>query len=242
MSQGIYSALSGALAQSASLDATANNLANASTAGYRATRPVFQEVLARAGGNGKAPEARFSAIGRATIDTSLGSVKQTGRGLDVALGKDSFIAVQTDAGERYTRAGALEVSPDGYLVTRAGRVPVLDATGEPMLVGTDATIEVGKDGTVYAGIDPVGTLKVVSFERPECLTYEGGALLAAGPDSGAQDVSTEPLEVGYLEESNATPVKAMTELMTATRLFEAMENAISTFREADRQLVATVPK
>ncbi len=239
MSHGIYSALSGAIAQSVSLETTATNLANASTPGYRAIRPAFQQVLARASGSGF--QARFVAVRTTGIDTSKGAVELTERPLDILLPADAFLAVQTANGERYTRAGALEISAEGLLTLRRGE-PVLDENAEVIEVGPDAEVELTRSGEVKANGNGVGFLRVVTFADPRQMTYEGSRLLMANAEAGEPAPSTQPLEIGKLEGSNATPVKAMSELMMATRMFEAMQRAIETFRAIDQRLVTTVPK
>ena len=234
MSSGIYSALSGAIAQSVSLEHTATNLANANTDGFRAVRPVFHEVMAREAGRGE--PVRFSVVRRTAVDTRPGAHKQTGRGLDVALPQDAFLAVQGENGERYTRAASLDVSVDGALVTKSGGRPVLDENGQPIEAGLGVEVTIGEGGEVKADGETVAFLRVVTFEDPSAMAYEGYTLMTPEAEAGAPTPNTEPLLVGQLEESNATPVRAMTDMMMATRMFEAMEQAISTFRQADSAL------
>src|SRR5579859_2890705 len=109
MSDGIYVALSGAIAQAASLETTATNLANASTDGYQRVRPIFREALA----NAAAGSMRSVTMGNTSLDTTRGTLRQTGRPLDVALPEKTYLAVGTPRGERYTRAGGLDVARDG---------------------------------------------------------------------------------------------------------------------------------
>ncbi len=239
MSHGIYSALSGALAQSVSLEVTATNLANTTTTGYRAFQPVFHDVLARA--TTGAPPAHFAVVRRTGVNLQPGTVRVTDRPLDVALPPDAFLAVQTAGGESYTRAGSLEVSSEGLLVTKRGE-PVLDENEEVIEVGHDLAVEVSEDGRVTADGELAGHLRMVTFDDPRQMTYQGGALLVADAQAGEPIPSTQPLKLGQLEESNSTPVKGMTDLMMATRMFEAMQRAIQTFRDVDQRLVTTVPK
>ncbi|HEX4353763.1 MAG TPA: flagellar hook-basal body complex protein, partial [Polyangiales bacterium] len=111
MGDGIYVALSGAIAQTTNLDTTANNLANASTDGYQRERPVFHEMLAQAAGEGH----HYAGVSATALDTTAGSIRTTDRPLDVALPKGAYLSVQTSSGERYTRAGGMTVSLDGFL-------------------------------------------------------------------------------------------------------------------------------
>lgn len=239
MGSGIYAALSGALSHQRQLETTATNLANVSTDGYRAIRPVFHEVLSKI----PTPRERthFSVVRSTAVDTSRGALKTTERPLDIALAENSFLAVETPAGERYTRAGSLTLNANGVLQTRSGHT-VLSDTQEPIVIDPDQEVTITPEGEVRAGKEGVAFLRMVKFEDARQMTYEGGGLLAAQAEAGAATASDELLEVGRLEQSNASAVTAMTDLMTATRMFEAMQRAISTFSSVNRRLVRTVPK
>ena len=212
----------------------ATNLANASTQGYHAIRPVFHEVMAR-------QNSSFSAVRQSGVDNSMGSLKETGNPLDLALPKDTFLQVETPAGVRYTRASSLKLAPNGVLTTQTGFAVHNDA-GQRIEAAADALLSIEKDGSVKDGDEELGFLRVVTFADPRQMTYEGQGLLVPNAEAGAPVLSNEPIEIGKIEESNASPVRAMTELMMASRMFEAMQRAISTFRSTDSRLVRTVPK
>jgi flagellar basal-body rod protein FlgF len=238
MADGIYTALSGAIAQSTSLETTATNLANASTDGYQRMRPIFREALAGASTDG-AP-LRFSTVASTSLDATPGNLRVTGRGLDVALPKGTYLGVSTDRGERYTRAGSLTVAGDGTLKTIHGQ-PVLNEAGQPIHCSPNGEVKISQSGQIWQNDAPIGRLRLVTFERPEQLSVEGGTLLAAAPSAGQLTPSKDPIEVGSLEESNASVVGAMTDLISASRTFEAFQRAIDAFREADRKVVTSVP-
>ena len=236
MSDGIYVALSGAIAQAQNLDTTANNLANASTDGYQRERPVFHEVLAKASGEG-----HHYASSTTALDSTSGAIKVTDRPLDVALPNGAYLAVSTPNGERYTRAGSLSVSLDGFLTTRHGErvlgedgkaIKIPDGNGEVRATRSGA---IEKAGTRFA------QMRIVKFDRPEQMTHEGGSLLAANVNTGTAKPTNATLEVGALEESNASVVSSMNELVDASRTFEAFQRAIDAFRDADRKIVETTP-
>lgn len=237
MGDGIYCALSGALAQQTALDTTATNLANASTTGYHAETPIFREVLQKAGPMGT---LRFAEVQATATSSAPGALRSTGRELDVALPDKAFLAVQTDAGERYTRAGSLEVRPDGTLATKDGRA-VLSDKDAPIKVPPGSSPSIAPNGDVTTKDGPVGRLKLVSFAEPAWLVHEGSTLLAATTDSGQATAAAAELTVGALEDSNASPVTAMTELLSASRMFDAFQRAIETFHESDRRVATTTP-
>jgi flagellar basal body rod protein FlgG len=237
MSNGIYVALSGAIAQETSLETTATNLANASTPGYQKLVPVFRESLARAT---KEPGLRYVTAPQSGSDTSQGAARSTGNALDFVVPKGAHLAVQTPQGERYTRAGSLHVAQDGTLMTASGQ-PVLSETQKPIKVPAGGEAKISNTGDVLVNGEAVGKLRIVRFANPARLAREGANLMRGTPEAGAIAASTDPLEVGAVEESNANVVSSMTDLVTASRTFEAFQRAIETFRDADRKVTSTVP-
>jgi flagellar basal body rod protein FlgG len=237
MGDGIYVALSGALSQQTALDTTAENLANASTAGYQRMRPVFHEALKRAMGG----KLRYETASATVVDTQCGTFRQTGRPLDVALPQGVYLALQTAQGERYTRAGALGLSSSGELRTAGGET-VLGENQKPITVDpTKGGVTIAPDGSVTQEGASVGRLRLVKFEKPELLAHEAGTRMVATPRAGAPTAASDPIEVGAVEESNTSVVSGMTELITASRTFASFEKAIDAFREADRTIVTRVP-
>jgi flagellar basal-body rod protein FlgF len=239
MSDGIYVALSGAVAQTSVLDVTATNLANASTDGYQRMRHVFREALAQAQGGGT---LRSVTTATTCLDTTKGSVRVTGRALDVSLPQNSYLAVKAAGGERYTRAASLRIDLNGAMRTAHGEL-VASEDGRPLKVDPNDPTEpvVTQSGEVWQGETMLGRLKVVSFARPDQLSPEGGTLLAANPSAGAPTPSKGTLDIGSLEESNVSVMTGMSELVTANRTFDAFQRAISTFQEANEKVVTTVP-
>jgi flagellar basal body rod protein FlgG len=238
VSKGVYVALSGAVAQEQALEATATNVANASSAGYQRLRPVFRNALAKAvnGDN----ELQFAKTSRTALDVTPGAIRVTENPLDVALPKGVYLAAITPAGERYTRAGNLGLGPDGTLHT-AGGATVSSDSDQPIKANVGGgQVRVFPDGSVKQGNDLLGKLKLVTFASPDALAPEGSSLLATG-GAGASTPSTEPVTVGAVEDSNAQPVTAMTEMMQASRTFEAFQKVIDQFGEIDRKLLTTVP-
>jgi flagellar basal body rod protein FlgG len=239
VAEGIYVALSGAIAQSASLETTATNLANASTDGYQSVRTSFREELSRAGT--RAPALHYSGASDARTDTTRGPLRATGNALDFAMAEGTYLAVGTPGGERYTRAASLSVGVDGTLRTAHGN-SVLDENGQPIKATGDTTaLRIDATGQLWQGSEARARVKLVSFPTPAALTHETGALLVATPAAGAPTASRAPVEPGQIEESNANVVGAMTALVDASRTFEAFQRVIDAFRDADRSAVSRVP-
>ncbi len=236
MSRGVYVALSGAVAQEHALETTATNLANAATPGFQRLRPVFREVLA---GASKKENLRYAEVSATAVDGSRGAVRTTGRLLDVALPEGQYLAVTTPGGERYTRAGSLAMGADGILRTTSGTALVRE-DGKPVRLSPAAgEASIQPDGSVVQNGEVLAKLKIVRAAEGTTFRHEGAGLLtSAGPPPVP---TTTTLDVGALEDSNSTAIVAMTELVTASRTFEAFQRMLDTFGECDRKVLTTTP-
>jgi flagellar basal-body rod protein FlgF len=238
----IYTAMSGAKATLARQDALANNLANASTAGFRADLSAFRSVPVRGDGT---PTRVHSVEATAGFDPTEGPMMQTGRKLDVAVRGPGWIAVQgLDGVEAYTRAGGLEISAAGTLQTRSGLAVLGD--GGPIAVPQGAEVSIGSDGTVTAqvGTAPpvdVGRIKRVNPPPGELRKGADGLMRLAGGDPAPAD-ETVRLADGVVEGSNVNPVASMVGLIAAARQFEMqmkmLQTAESNEQRASRLLAA----
>jgi flagellar basal-body rod protein FlgF len=235
-------AASGASSQITALDATANNLANANTVGYKADQAVFQEHLIQAMYVGKAQrEMRYNGVATVATDMRGGPLQVTNKPLDVSIeNSDGFFAVRTPGGERYTRAGAFQIGSDGTLVTAQG-FPVLDAGGSTINVQPDAkTMSIGDDGTLTVDDSEVGQLKVVKFRQMNGLEKDGAQLFRATVRSGQAEVMQASVQAGTLELPNVSIVKGMTDLVSATRAFETLERAVETFSQLEHRAATDI--
>jgi flagellar basal body rod protein FlgG len=219
---------------------TANNVANASTPGFRGDALLFREVLGKAG---KAPggATRYCRVDRVASNTSRGSMVQTGRPLDVAIRNEGYLVIDGPQGERYARYGKMQVRNDGVLADGEGRA-VFGTDRRPIRVPEESrgNARVGEDGTVYAGADAVGQVLVVRFEDEGRLEKDGPMMYRAGRGAGAPETMGASLAVGMLEGSNVTAVKGMTDLITVSRAFEACERAIDSYVKMDARGPSTI--
>ena len=235
MSDGIWSAVSGAKSQTMALDVAAENIANASTPGYHADRAVFREVLTKAAAKkGGGFNLIYGQVGSVVTDPTAGAFTPTGRPLDVALQGGQYLVVNTARGERYTRHGSIQVATDGTLTTREGDAFV-DANRKPIKVSPQSKLAIAQDGNVLVDGQPAGSLFVVSFANPSALAKEGAQLMRAEEAAGKPTTATPKLEVGSLEGSTASSVKGMIDIVNITRAFDVCERAIDAFRDADRK-------
>lgn len=239
MSDGIYSALSGAIAQQRSLDVVANNVANAGTVGFRADRVAFREAVNR-NQTGPTPDSlRYVTISRMETDETAGPLTQTGNPLDLALSGEGMFAVRTPRGVRYTRAGSFRMDAEGVVRTSAGH-PVLNAGGDAsseLVVPPGAQqITVGADGSVSADGQVVGQVRVEQF-ADGALQKEGLTLYVA---EGRGRPAEAQVMQGHLEGANVSPVAGMNELISASRSFEAFQRVIQAFKQIDERAAREV--
>lgn len=237
MSNGIYSALSGALAQQRSLDVTANNVANANTAGFRADRVAFDEALATAGATTAQPASlRYVVADRVITESAAGSLNTTGNPYDLAIDGDGYFVLATPQGERYTRAGGFNPGSDGVLRAADGIEVVAEGgAGARIHIPSNARdIAIGPDGTVTADGESVGRLRIASFADPASLAKEGELRFFATAAPQATSPNTRVVQ-GALETSNVNPIAGLNELITSSRLFDSFQRVIHTFADLDNR-------
>ena len=209
------------------LDIVANNIANVNTAGYKSDSTLFEEFL-----NTPAHEDNFVGVDRRVSfvqdrgtfrDFSQGPADQTKNPLDVAIDGSAFLAVQTPAGERYTRDGGLHLNNQGQLVTVAGN-PVLGTSGTITFQPTDHDINITPDGTISVvegngRTDSIrGKLRLVGFADAQNLLKEGLNLYSAS-DGSAQPNTKSVVRQGFIEKSNVNAVSEMSRMMEVTRAY-----------------------
>jgi flagellar basal-body rod protein FlgF len=205
---------------------TAHNIANAATTGYRADHALFEPVAERAGDRPR----RLDFVQDVGLfwDLAPGALALTGNPLDVAVKGEGYLAFQTAAGERYGRAGRLELDPTGRLVDPAGN-PVLDEGGAPIaLPPGERRPTIAEDGTVAGEDGPVARIQLVAFADEQALRREGDGLYRA---EAVPRPATGKLVQGALEGSNVAAVTEMTAMMATVRAFEGVQKLIETQHE-----------
>jgi flagellar basal-body rod protein FlgF/flagellar basal-body rod protein FlgG len=238
MDSGFYAACTALMGRSQALDLIANNIANASTPGFRAQHEIFRSLLASSSifpmsGLNEAVN-NYSVLGGSELDTAQGNLEKTGNDLDLGIQGPGFFAVQTSAGPVYTRNGNFHVSPQGKLVT-AQDDPVLGQTGTIDIVG--GPVSVSADGTISVNGAISGQLKLVDFPPGTTLTNMGGTYYSAPPKTEIPATSSS-VEQGSLEASNVNPVASAVELVTLQRYTELMQKALSMFHSDMNQTAA----
>ena len=212
MERGLYIAASGMLSEMQRQDLIANDLANASTPGYKADRTAqhsFAEMLLenRQTGVPVGPLGSGVSIARQVTDLSPQALRETGEPLDFAVTGEGFFGVQTDEGLRFTRNGRFMADGNGRLTDQLGNL-VVGRNGQPVTVGADGTVDPGRGGAFN-----------VQNARKE---GEGLFTGAAGGPAEAQ------VRSGALESSGVDAARTMVDMIASLRAFEAGQRVITT--------------
>lgn len=242
MENAIAAGLSKQLILQRALEITANNVANQSTAGFKAERIAFREFIARI-------DAGLTETGQATTDPfvslafdpesytdfSAGSLTATYGELDFAIDGPGFFAVETDAGVRYTRDGRFAVNAFGELVAQNG-ARILDAGGAPILIDVNrGPLAVTPEGDLQQAGLSVGAIGVFDFAVTRGLTRIGDNLFVAAEPPALTD--RPRLRQGFLEAANAEPIRAMTDMVEILRAYEQTARLLETANELSRTAV-----
>lgn len=232
----IYTSLSAMRGAMARQQATANNLANAATPGFRGEIAEAQALWV----NGPSlPDRAMASEEVVNADMKAGSVTATGRDLDVSLSGDSLLAVQSQEGEEaYTRRGDLQVSESGLLTTGDGH-PVL-GQGGPITIPPADKITIAEDGRIMivpAGGDAANPQEVDRLK----VASTAGSAIAKGLDGlfrvkGGGVLPTDPdarVKSGQLEESNVSSTKALVDMIDASRAWDTQLKLITSARDLD---------
>lgn len=212
MDRGLYIAASGMLAEQVRQDQLANDLANVSTAGYKADRvsqKSFGDMLLSNSRTGQTigPLGLGSEITKYRTDLRPAALKQTDEPLDVGIAGEGFFAVQTGAGVRFTRDGSFTSGPGGTLVDQLGNA-VLGPDRKPVKLAADGTV-------------PAASIGVFAVSTP----VKQGDSLFSGTATGA---ATGVAQTGHLEGSGVDSAHTMIDMMASLRAFEASQRAITT--------------
>lgn len=224
MDLGLNIAASGMVAEQVRQDQLANDLANASTPGFKpdqSSQQSFGDVLLAntQGGHAIGSIDQGVSIGKTSTDLTPGTLQETGEPLDFAVAGSGFFAVKTAQGVRYTRDGQFTSNAQGVLT---------DASGDPVLGQGGAEIKVATGGTVPASA--VGVFEVPgAVEQGENL-YTG---TAAGKAGGT-------VHQGSLESSGVDAAKVMVEMITSLRSFQSGQQAIQTIGQTMQEAASQV--
>ncbi len=264
--KGIYTAVSGAMAQSQRLDTIANNIANANTTGFKRDEQVFNEYLSAYEKQGDVIEVpRIPASiesfydmqggDRSYVDANgtytshaQGMLKPSSSPLDFAIEGQGFFEVGTPQGIRLTRNGSFKIDSTGTLVTKEGWPVLREGLGQPAegrtIKLTGANIAVSYNGNIYEGDKLVGRLSMLDVTDKDALQKVGNSFyqLKANSTEALKTAQEGKIHQGALEGSNVNIIQEMTDMIQASRVFETNNQAVKAFDQMDEKLVRDVPK
>lgn len=228
----MYSAISGQTAVFKQMEVIANNLANATTAGFKAERILFEKVLtdeqllyyspnSEISDPNSLPLDEYVQIKGSFTDLSLGPVENTGNPLDVAIRNEGFFILNTPEGVRYTRSGQFSLDNQNRLVSSEGH-PVQGASGEITLGA--GKIEISADGSISLNGEFVDQLRLAKLDSP-FLIRESAQKYDLPPEGIATDLEKIEVQARAIEGSNVNTVKELTDMIFASRMFEALQKA-----------------
>lgn len=232
----IYTAMTGASAAAQRQAVVSNNLANASTTGFRAELSTFRAVPVRGDG---ASTRVMTVEATAGHSNTPGAAQRTGRGLDALAVGNAWFGVQgLDGTEAYTRNGAFQVSAEGNLTTQGG-LTVLSDGGSPISLPAGAEISIGFDGTLSAkvGNQPsttVGRLKLATPTPEDPLQRSADTLFRTASGDPLPNDTNARVQSGSLEGSNVNTIEAMVGMIQAARQFETQIRLLQTAESNDR--------
>lgn len=235
------SAASGMRARIESLDLLANNLANASTSGFKADREFYSLFLSPEA-SGDTPTTA-PVIEKNWTDFAQGPLSMTGNPLDLAINGRGFFVLQTKQGNAYTRNGSFRLSKDGMLVSTDGN-PLLDANGKPLRVDPARDIEILGDGTLRQQGQTIGQVGIVQIAAlPELLKESATTFRWNGsPSSPAAASNGTTIEQGKLESPNFNPAEAAVRLVSVMRQFEMLQRALALGADMNRKAIDEVAR
>jgi len=248
MFRALYTAASGMIAQQYNLDNVANNLANASTAGFRGRRLQFQDLLYQdlvAPGAAATQQTNFSSglqigLGSRTATSEVlqtqGDATTTGNPLDLMIKGQGFFQVKQPDGQiSYTRSGSFQLDQQGNIVTSDGN-PLqpsitIPSNAQTITVGTDGTVSITLPGQQQS--QQVGSIQLATFPNPGGLQSVGQNLLMTTSASGEPVVGSPggaeglgALQQGMLEQSNIDVVQEFVEMILTQRAYEANSRVV----------------
>ncbi|MBL8260663.1 MAG: flagellar basal-body rod protein FlgG [Candidatus Competibacteraceae bacterium] len=249
MTSALWTAKTGLDAQQTRMAVITNNLANASTTGFKRGRAQFEDLLyqnvrqvgSQSSQNTQLPSGLMLGTGVRTVSTAKiftqGNLVQTGNKLDMAINGRGFFQVQLpDGTAAYTRDGSFQLNAEGQLVTSNGYLLQPEIT----VPGNAQTVTISSDGTISAQLpnDPkpnqIGTLQLADFVNPAGLQAAGGNLFLESAASGSPQTGQPGangvgmIAQGSLETSNVNVVEELVDMIETQRAYEMNSKAIST--------------
>jgi flagellar basal-body rod protein FlgG len=235
-------------AQQMNVDNIAHNLANANTAGFKARRAQFQDLLyqnlvqpgAQAGQQTIVPTGLQLGLGTRAASNEIiftqGDFSQTSNPMDVVIQGRGFFQIRRASGElAYSRSGNFHLNRDGNFVTSDGDLLdpqiTIPQDAQSVTIATDGTVSFTQAGQTAAQV--AGQIQLANFQNPAGLNSIGRNLYTATDASGDAIIGTPggqeglgTLLQGYVEQSNVSIVEEFVNLIVAQRAYEANSKVV----------------
>ena len=237
MQTGLYVSLSSQIALDRRMATLADNVANSTTVGFRATEVKFNQIIS----DQKTADVAFVSEGNEFLSTRSGGITETGGTLDFAIKGDSWFQVETPAGPTLTRDGRFTLTEAGELVTLNGYA-VLDAGGGPIQIDVNnGPITLSADGQLNQNGQPVAALGLFDADLSGGFVRAGnsGIITTIAPEPVLDRVDAGVVQ-GYVEESNVNAIGEMTQLIQVTRAFESIASLMRDSEESLNEAVRTL--
>ncbi len=224
MQANVYVGLSAQLALNRRLETLAHNVANSSTAGFRAEAITFGTIASH---STRTP-VDFATPGTSYLSRRQGELTQTGNPLDVAINGDSWLGLSTPVGQVLTRDGRMQMSPTGELQSLTG-YPVLDVSGTPLQMDPSAgPPQIARDGMIWQGGRQVGALGLFRIpQNANLVKFDTSGVIPDQPPTPELDLNRTAVVQGQIERANVNPVTELTQLITVQRSFEALTSMLN---------------
>ncbi|MCR2821386.1 flagellar hook-basal body protein [Lederbergia panacisoli] len=243
MLRGFYTAASGMYAQQRKTELLTNNMANINTPGFKedtsAIRAFPEMLLQRIEAGNPTPRTigpiNTGVYMQETLPRFIqGDLRQTDIGTDLALtdleGIPVFFTVEENGQTKYTRNGRFTLDAEGLLTTAEG-FPVLDVNGNQIRLNSDR-FKVASNGMIEEDGVEVARLGIAAAENPEALIKEGNGLFRTENNAllpNAEGNTAFSISQGFIEASTVDPTRAMAEMLSAYRAFEANQKIVQAY-------------
>jgi flagellar basal-body rod protein FlgF len=223
-------AASGLRARMESLDMLGNNLANASSSGFKMDREFYSLYSSENEGDG----STLPTIDREWIDLAQGTIQSTGRPLDIALDGKGFFVVNGPSGPLYTRNGSFQLASNGNVVTKEGYALQLSG-GTPLKLDSADALDISADGTVIQRGQTLGRLNIVDVNGSDSIIKNGATYFRALDPSKPASGARADVRQHALESSNVNTAESAVRMVSIMRQFEMLQKAISIGSDMNRK-------
>jgi flagellar basal-body rod protein FlgF len=229
--------LSAQIALQRRLESIANNVANATTVGFRAEEITFESLLSRT----TLDPVSFASAGETYLSRRSGEFVKTDNPFDVAIEGDAWMGMQTPAGRVYTRDGRTRMTETGELLTLNGHA-VLDAGSAPIRLDPNAgPPRIARDGTITQNNRQIGAIGLFKIDDKAILKrFENSGVIPDKPATPALEFIKVGMHQGYTERANVNPVMEMSRLIMVQHAFDAVVSSLKDSDSAQQEAIRTL--